>query len=114
MSNPHRNKADRLFSKQIRAIGYCEAQGHLIDCTPKLECCHILSRRYAWTRTFEQNAVCMCSSHHRYFTANPVEWGKWVIDNRGEDIYQEILRRSQRREKFDWESELARLELWNV
>lgn len=112
MGNTARNRADRLFSIQIRSYGDCEARDHLIECSTKLECCHIISRRYAWTRTYEPNAVCACSAHHRYFTANPIEWAKWVIDNRGEDTYQEILRRSQRREKFDWESELARLELW--
>ena len=110
MGNTDRNKADRLFSLQIRAFGECEAAGHKFDCSTKLECCHIISRRYAWTRTYEPNAVCMCSAHHRWFTANPVEWGKWVLDNRGEDVYEDILRRSQRREKFEWASELARLE----
>ena len=112
MSNTHRNKADRLFSIQIRSYGQCEAAGHLIDCSTKLECCHIISRRYSWTRTYEPNAVCMCSAHHRYFTANPVEWGIWVLDNRGQDVYDDIRARSLRREKFSWEDELARLELW--
>ena len=115
-----RNKADLLYSKHIRAIGYCEAAGATmangdIECSPKLECAHIISRGYNWTRTFfdddgNRNAVCLCSKHHRWFTANPVEWGRWVEENIGADVYEEILRRSQRREKFDWESELARLE----
>ena len=112
MSNTHRNKADRLFSIQIRSYGECEAQGHLIDCSTKLECCHWISRRYSWTRTYEPNAYCLCSAHHRWFTANPTEFGRWAIDQRGEDTYQEVLRRSQRREKYNWEDELARLELW--
>ena len=50
--------------------------------------------------------------NHRYFTANPVEWGLWVLDNRGQDVYDDIRARSLRREKFSWEDELARLELW--
>ena len=122
MSNTHRNKADVLYSKHIRAVGYCEAQGHEMAngdtaCSPKLECAHILTRSYAWTRTFmdedgNRNAVCLCSKHHRWFTANPVEWGKWVIDNIGADVYDVVRRRSQQRAKFDWESELARLKEW--
>ena len=111
----YRNKADRIFAQQIRGYGECEAAGFQFQCSNKLECCHIISRRYAWTRTFNdeqgnRNAVCLCSKHHRWFTANPVEWGQWVLNNIGADVYEVVLRRSQRREKFDWESELARLE----
>ena len=112
MSNTHRNKADRLFSIQIRSYGECEAAGHLFDCSPKLECAHWVSRRYSWTRTYEPNAFCLCSAHHRWFTANPTEFGRWAIDQRGEEVYQKVLRRSQERAKFSWEDELARLELW--
>jgi len=112
MAPKARNKADRLFSKQIRSYGECEATGHQFDCSTKLECAHWISRRYAWTRTYELNAFCLCSAHHRWFTAHPTEFGKWAVGQRSEETYQRVLRRSQRREKFDWESELARLELW--
>ena len=115
-----RNKADRLYSTYIRSVGRCEAAGHPMangdrECSPKLECAHIISRSYNWTRTFyddrgNRNAVCLCSKHHRWFTANPVEWGRWVEATIGADVYEVVKRRSQRREKFDWEAELARLE----
>ena len=110
MGNTDRNKADRLFSLQIRAYGECEAAGYQIECSSTLQCCHIISRRYAWTRTYEANAVCMCAAHHLFFTSRPVEWGQWVLDNRGEDVYEKIRERSLRREKFDWAAEVERLQ----
>lgn len=103
-------KADRLFSQHIRALGYCEATGHRVDCSEKLECAHWISRRYSWTRTFEENAFCLCSAHHRWFTANPTEFALWSLDYRGTGIYEEVRERSLRRDKFDWQTELERLE----
>ena len=102
-------KADRIFSTQIRSLGQCEAAGFQMECSPKLECAHWISRRYAWTRTWADNAFCLCSAHHRWFTANPTEFGRWAISQRGEDVYQSVRVRSLRRDKFDWEAELERL-----
>ena len=103
-------KADRLFSQHIRSLGRCEAQGHQVDCSTKLECAHWISRRYSWTRTCEDNAFCLCSAHHRWFTANPTEFAFWAISRRGEQVYARLRRRSLRRDKFDWQIEVDRLE----
>lgn len=101
-------KADILFSKSIRSYGWCENCGE--SEYAQLQCAHWISRRYSWTRTYEDNAYCLCASCHSWFTAHPTEFGRWAIAMRGEAVYQEVLARSQRRDKFDWFAELERLQ----
>jgi hypothetical protein len=100
--------ADRLFSKIVRSHGECEHCGATPD-QVQLQCAHWISRRYAWTRTHGSNAFCLCAKCHRWFTDHPTEFSRWAIRQRGEDVYQQILIRSQRRDKFDWFAEEARL-----
>lgn len=100
--------ADRLFSQWVRSVGFCENCGS----TPnevQLQCAHWISRRYSWTRTYELNAFCLCAACHRWFTDHPTEFGKWAIEQRGEDVYAHVLQRSNRRDKFDWFAEVDRL-----
>lgn len=101
-----KNKADRLFSLHVRSTGRCENCGQ----RENLQCAHWISRRYAWTRTYEQNAFCLCARCHRWFTDHPTEFGRWAVDRRGETVYREVLERSQRRTKFDWTAEAIRLQ----
>ena len=110
-----KNKADILFSKMIREHGQCMAQGYgPRDCTPRLEAAHWISRRYNHIRTDFDNAFSLCSSHHRWFTDHPTEWSRFAISLRGEDTYQRLLEASQKTTKFDWISELERLQYLNV
>lgn len=102
-----KDKADILFSRIIRSKGACERCG---ESNVQLQCAHWISRRYAWTRTYEDNAFCLCAKDHHYFTDHPTEFGKWAIGMRSEDTYQAVLERSQRRDKFDWPAELERLQ----
>ena len=100
--------ADRLCAAHIKSIGYCEHCG----ATPnqaQMHWAHWISRRYAWTRTHEANSFCLCAKCHRWFTDHPTEFSRWAIGQRGEDVYQGLLRLSQRREKFDWFAEVERL-----
>jgi len=103
-----KNKSDRLFSKHVRSLGWCQNCGES-DYT-KLQCAHWISRRYSWTRTYSDNAFCLCAKCHRLFTDHPTEFSRWAINQRGEATYQTILERSQTRTKFDWHAELERLE----
>jgi hypothetical protein len=103
-----KDKADILFSKLIRSKGYCEKCGR--SEFVQLQCAHWISRRYAWTRTLEANAFCLCAADHRWFTDHPTEFGRWAVGMRGEPVYREVLERSQRRDKFDWVAELERLQ----
>ena len=97
--------ADRIFSRIIRLHGACENCGS----TDTLQCAHWISRRYAWTRTYSLNAFCLCAGCHRWFTDHPTEWGRWTVERRGEAVYQHVLERSRRRDKFDWLFEEERL-----
>jgi len=74
-----KNKATRLHSEIVRGRGRCEAQGYDGQgCAGPLETAHIVSRRYSATRTDLDNALCLCSGHHRYFTADPIGWTRFV------------------------------------
>jgi len=104
-----RNRADRLFSAYVRSKGRCEVE--TCQAPPSsLQCAHWIGRRYAWTRTFEGNAFCLCARHHLWFTDHPTEFGRWAINQRGEVTYVQLLTRSQKRQRFDWDDEVERLE----
>ena len=96
-----KGKATRIHAQIIRSKGFCESCGG----TNVLQCAHIISRKYSWTRTSLNNAFCLCASCHRRFTDNPVEFGKFTIDMIGEDAYQALVEQARSIDKFDWESE---------
>lgn len=97
---------DRLFSEKIRSLGWCEWCG---TSGVRLETSHWLSRRYAWTRTYEDNAFCFCSACHRKWHNDPTAATRFAINQRGEATYQRIRERANRRDKFDWFAEWERL-----
>ena len=68
--------ADTLFSRYIRdRDGSCQAYGFTpLDCSGRLQCCHILGRGELILRTDERNAITMCQAHHVYYTHRPAEW----------------------------------------
>lgn len=126
--NGAKGKADRLFSQLVRSRGRCEARDWPLWPTPHLcsgpyETAHIYSRRYSHTRCDPDNAMCLCSSAHRYFTANPLDWAVcvewWAVDT-GRALYlssanvggwgDELRRRRDRTGKVDWEAEVVRLQ----
>jgi len=101
-----KRKCDVLFSQLIRARGWCERCGS----TANLQCAHIISRRYAHTRTDLENAYCLCAGCHMFFTDHPVEFARFVRGMTTTRTYERLRGQSQRRDKFDWTAELARLE----
>ncbi len=100
-----KKKADDLFSLIVRSLGYCERCGY----EGRMETSHWISRRYAWTRTYEANAFCFCSSCHRWWHNYPTDASDWAIGQRGRDTWEHIRERSYRRDKFDWFTEVERL-----
>ena len=84
-------KADELFSKEVRSVGYCEAQ-HITEplCLGELQCAHIRSRRYMAIRWDRTNAVCLCGQHADYFTGHPLEWEEFVVGLRGPYAYDRL------------------------
>lgn len=103
-----KRKADRLFSLLVRQVGLCEHCGRSDGV--QLQCAHWISRRYSHTRTDPDNAFCLCSACHRWFTDHPTEWGRWAVKERGEDTYQRLFEASQKRTPFDWVREVGILE----
>ena len=100
-----KGRATRLHALITRDFGKCMNCGN----THALQCAHIISRKYGNTRTDLENAFCLCASCHMHFTDNPVEFGKFTIDQIGEDNYYSIKLKSERTSKMDWEKEAKRL-----
>jgi len=101
----YKGKADELFSKIIRRPGRC------LKCGSDwyLQCAHIISRRYAATRTDERNAWPLCAACHRRLTDWPVEHYEFILQTIGEEVYQELKKKAETVTKVDWESEFLRL-----
>lgn len=96
-----RNKLDIVFSKLVRAIAdhRCEACGRH-EHEVKLECAHIIPRRYRATRWFLPNAVCLCHGCHRKFTEHPIAWVEWVQNHHGMLAYESLKRTAEKGAKF--------------
>ena len=71
-----KGRATRLHALITRDFGKCMNCGN----SHALQCAHIISRKYGNTRTDLENAFCLCASYHMRFTDNPVEFGKFTID----------------------------------
>jgi hypothetical protein len=100
-----KKRADDVFSKLVRARGHCEN----CDSTRDLQCAHIISRRYAHTRTDLANAFCLCAKCHFRFTDWPLEFAGFVEQTIGLPAYEALAVQSMQRTKVDWEAEVARL-----
>jgi len=103
-------EATRLHSLIVRSRGRCENCGDDWRSTgSKLECAHIISRRYSRTRTMEANAFCLCSKCHMRFTEWPLEFADFVVRERGQAFYYALRRNADSDIKVDWYDELDRL-----
>ena len=106
-----KGKATKLHSVIVRSRGYCENCGD--DTYEKLQCAHIISRRYSATRTDETNAFALCWKCHRRFTDFPVEFSHFVTDKIGTEKYDQLRDKAEGLGKMDWTEELARLkQIW--
>jgi len=92
-------EADRLFSQLIRSRGYCERCGK----GGRLETSHIYSRRYASVRCDPLNAVCMCSSCHRWWHDKPVDAVSWLHETYSVQHLRLLRDRAQSGVRVDWE-----------
>ena len=102
-----KGRATKLHAQIIRSKGSCEKCGAGEQAF--LQCAHIISRKYSWTRTDLDNAFCLCASCHRFFTDNPVEFGIFTIDKIGDDKFDELIGKRNCIDKFDWDEEADRL-----
>lgn len=71
-----RDEADKQFSLCVRkrANWACEHCGN----TNTLQCAHIYGRRAKSVRWDGMNAVCLCYKCHMDFTANPLDFHRWL------------------------------------
>lgn len=97
-----KDKADKLFSLQVRRMGVCELQGKdNVRCGGVLQCAHIETRGAHAIRWNMNNALCICAGHHVYYTNHPSLWDeivafffpqkwKWVEEHR-RDIWDKDI-----------------------
>lgn len=108
-----KRKATSLHSQYVRA-----RDGRCVRCgstTGQLQCAHIISRRYAATRTDEGNAYCLCAGCHRRLTEHPHEHVAFFSELLGSwDEYRKLIDKAYMgkdtvmRSPF-WENEIRRL-----
>lgn len=63
--------------------------------TGLLQWAHIIPRGYHSVRWDEDNAFCLCSSCHMYYTYHPIEWEEFVVRKIGAIKYQELKFRAK-------------------
>lgn len=80
-----KDECDRLFGLMVRSRAKCESGRDKHKGV--LQCAHGFSRRYLPTRWDEANAWSLCAGCHIYFTARPLEWDDWMLDQLGHEAY---------------------------
>lgn len=100
-------KATRLHSLLVRSRGRCERCGEA-DYS-KLQCAHIIRRRYSATRTDETNAWCLCASCHFRLDGHPDEFMEFVEQTIGRAKYDSLKKKAMTVTKVDWKAEALRL-----
>lgn len=83
-------KADRLFSLIVRSRGRCEWPG----CASQgpYDTAHVIGRSFSGTRCEEDNAWCLCRSHHAEVDQWPHKKMWLVRQTIGEPRYFELTR----------------------
>ena len=103
-----KKKNDILFSKIIRSIGECQAEGKDgIHCGGSSQTMHIITRSNLRLRWDIMNAICGCGGHHIWYTNNPNAFfefikvhfpEKWAYVNKhkkelNKETYEEVFNR---------------------
>lgn len=105
-----KGKADKLFSQVIRSRGGCENCGE--QEYAKLQCAHVVSRRFNATRVDTDNAFCLCWTCHRRFTDWPLEFAEFVEKKMGRPAYLALRLKAEAGVKVNdayWLAECERL-----
>ena len=100
-------EADRLFSLQVRAVGYCENDTDRHN--GNLQCAHGFSRSYKATRWDRRNGFCLCAGCHVFYTHHPIEWAEWMLDRLGDRTLKELRELALTHRTPDLELVLAEL-----
>lgn len=84
---PRLQDADKVFSVYIRLRdGRCRRCG----VPDRLQCAHVISRRYHATRFDEQNAYALCLGCHKWETERPLEGHDFWVSLIGDSLYHEL------------------------
>ena len=106
---PLKKKCDTLFSKQIRSHGKCQFIGlDKVRCSTVLQCAHIVTRGCLHLRYNYQNALCLCSGHHWYYTNHPADFQELVKDCFPSQ-WKYVQENKNKIQKVDYIKELERL-----
>lgn len=90
-------KLDTLFSKLVRAKGRCSYCGS----DQRLQCAHVISRRYHQIRWDLRNAIPLCSSCHLKFTYDPIAWQIYIEQSFGKNHWRDLMEKAQKIGKID-------------
>lgn len=90
--------ADTAFSNCVKkaANNTCVKCGVRRD---RMECSHIFGRRHRTIRWCKENAVCKCTTCHRWWHENPTESGVWFIEKYGQGIMDILTEKRNQRVK---------------
>lgn len=67
------------FNAWVRGSGVCVAKGERgIECSNRLECCHLKSCGIEILRFDQRNVVPMCNLHHRHYTEHADHWTEFI------------------------------------
>ena len=102
-------RLDLLFSKIIRDANQCHRC--LKYGVKNLQCAHLISRSYRQTRWNAENAICLCSGCHMYFTHHPLEWEEY-INQVFPGRLQRLKRQALKYSKLDHKKILADLQTY--
>lgn len=91
------NKLDTLFSRIVRMKGRCSYCGK----DQRLQCAHIISRKYHQIRWDLNNAIPLCSSCHVRFTFDPLGWELYIERSFGKEYYLALREKAQKIGKLD-------------
>lgn len=90
-------KLDTLFSKIIRSKGRCKNCGT----DQRLQCAHLISRRYHQVRWDLNNATILCASCHLKYTYDPLGWEVFIEKSFGKKLYEELKYKARQYGKID-------------
>ena len=103
-----RAECDRRFAIAVKArdAWQCRACGSPY----KVQCAHVVSRRYHATRWLLANAMALCSRCHMKWTNDPLGWDLFIEERLGIAAYHELKRMAMAGVRhLDYEAILASL-----
>lgn len=106
-----KGRATRLHSLVVRARGRCESCGE--SDYSKLQCAHLVSRKFSATRTDEKAAFALCAACHRRYTDFPLEFAEFAKRTLGEAecdrLHAKAHQNARPWKESDWLAECERL-----